>query len=211
MHASKVTAVVAALGLVIVGSLGYGAYLAVQKRAEQRAVVSVVAETTTQLRDVLTKTPPAGLAGRIEGNLQAARSWRNKYMGDAAEIYLISAREIAGKRADAGRHAREFAASRAALAAHMSAAGARDSTWIRTASRLKKQVESDHFALETSLHALAELLYTLPDAQKRLEPYVEASLVLEDALRVKAREQAMAEAQRASRELEKVRSLAPRY
>jgi hypothetical protein len=147
----------------------------------------------------------------MDGNIRVVRSWSNVYMADAAEHYLIGAREIARKRADAARHAQEFAASRDALAGHMQRAGGRDSSWIRTASQLKKQVEQDHFELETSLNALAELLRSLPEAQKRLEPYVDASLTLEDGLRAKAREQALAEAKRATLELQKVRSLAPRF
>jgi hypothetical protein len=93
----------------------------------------------------------------------------------------------------------------------MNRAGARDASWIRTASEMKKRVERAHFELTTSLNALADLLRALPEAQKRLEPYVDASLTLDDALRAKAREQVLAEAKQAGVELEKSRGLAPRY
>lgn len=204
------TLVAAALGLVIAGAVGYGLYKAVKKRAEERAVVSVVSETTAQLREAL-KKPAAATAEQIEGNLRVAKSWSNVYMADAAEHYLIGAREIVRKRAEAARLAQKFAASRAALAAHMNHAARRDTTWIRTASELKKQVERDHFDLEITLNALAELLQSLPEAQKRLTPYVEASATLDDALRRQARDQALAEIKRASAELERARSLAPRF
>jgi hypothetical protein len=204
------TVVAAALALVIAGGVGYGIHKAVKKRAEERAVVSIVTETTEQLQHVL-KTPSPEVADRIDGNLRVARSWSNVYMADAAEHYLIGAREIARKRADAARHAQKFAASRAALAEHMGRAAARDSSWIRTASRLKKQMEQDHFDLESSLNTLAELLQSLPQAQKRLEPYVAASLTLDDGLRAKARQQALDEAKRAAAELQRARSLAPRF
>lgn len=202
--------IVAALGLVIAGGVGYGLHQAVKKHAEERAVISVVTETTAQLRSVL-KAPSADVAEKIDGNLRVAKSWSNVYMADATEHYLVGAREIARKRADATRYAQRFAASRAALAAHMSRAGRRDTPWIHAASQLKKQVERDHFDLETSLNALAGLLQTLPDAQKRLEPYVEASLTLEDGLRRQARQQALDELKRASADLEKARTLAPRF
>src|SRR5687768_840704 len=106
------TVVAAALGLIIAGGVGYGIHQAVKKRAEQHAVVSIVGETTAQLRQVL-QAPSAEVAGKIDGNLRVARSWSNVYMADAAEHYLIGAREIARKRADAARHAQRFAASRA--------------------------------------------------------------------------------------------------
>jgi hypothetical protein len=204
------TLVAAGLGMVIAGAAGYGAYQFAKQRADERAAVRVVGETTAELRSVL-KTPSAGAAANIERNLELARGWGNAYMADAAEHYLVGAREIARHRADAARHAQRFAASRAALAAHMRQAGQRGTAWIRTASQLKKQLERDHFDLETSLNALAELLASLPDAQKRLSPYVEASLVLDDALRLQARERALDELRRATLELEEARSLAPRF
>ncbi len=203
------TVVAAALGLIIAGGVGYGLHQQVKQRAEARAVVSVVSETTAQLRDVL-KRPAPEVAEKIDGNLRVARSWGNAYMADATEHYLIGAREIARKRADAARHAQKFAASRAALIAHMRRASQRDSSWIHTASQLKKQMEQAHFELETSLNALAELLQSLPEAQKRLEPYVEASLTLDDAARRQARQQALDEVKRASQELKSARSFGPR-
>jgi hypothetical protein len=211
MDASKTgTLVAAALGLAIAAGVGYGLYQAAQERAEQRAVVSVVSETTAQLHSVL-KKPSAAAAERIEGNLHVAKSWSNAPRADATEHYLVGAREIARRRADAARYAGKFAASHAALSAHMDRAARRDPSWIRSASQLKKQLERDHFDLQTSLHALAELLDSLPEAQKGLTPYVEASLTLDDALRRQARQQALDEVKHATLQLEKARSLAPRF
>jgi hypothetical protein len=203
------TAVTAALILVVAGGVGYGTYQAIKKRSEARAVVEVVSETTAQLREAL-KAPSPEAAARIDGNLRVARSWSNAYMADAAEHYLLGAREIAKRRADAARNAQRFAAARSALAAHMNRAGARDSAWIRTASQLKKDVEQAHFELQTSLNALAELLQSLPEAQKRLEPYVDASLTLEEGVRRRAREQALDEVKRAMLQLQDTRGFFPR-
>jgi hypothetical protein len=200
----------AALGLVIAGGVGYGVYQFIKQRADERAVVRVVAETTAQLRTVL-KTPSADAAAKIERNLRVARGWSNIYMADAAEHYVIGAREIAKRRADAARHAQKFAASHAALTAHMNHAGRRDTPWIRSASQLKKQLERDHFELQISLNALAALLESLPEAQKRLTPYVESSLTLEDGLRLQAHKRALDDLKRATLDLEKARSLAPRF
>jgi hypothetical protein len=204
------TLVAAGLGMVIAGGAGYGAYKFAKQRADERAAVRVVGETTAQLRTVL-KTPSAEAAAKIEHNLELARGWSNVYMADAAEHYLVGAREIAKRRADAARHAQHFAVSRAALAAHMRQAGQRGPGWIGTASQLKKQLERAHFELETSLNALAQLLASLPDAQKRLTPYVDTSLILDDALRLQARQRALDELKRATLDLEKARSLAPRF
>ena len=201
--------VTAALAAVVIVGVGYGGYRFVKERADQRAVVEVVAETTSQLREAL-KTASPEAAGKIDEKLEVARSWSNVYMADAAEHYLVGAREIAKRRSDAARHAQRFTAARRALSAHMNRAGARDSSWIRTASQLKKEVDQAHFELETSLNALAELLQSLPEAQKRLEVYVDASLTLEEGVRRKAREQVLDEVMRAKLQLQDTRLFGPR-
>lgn len=203
------TVVAAALGLVIAGGVGYGMHQALKKRSEERAVVQVVSDATAQLREAL-KTASPEIAPKIDGNLKVVRGWSNAYMADATEHYLLGAREIARRRADAARHAQRFAATRSALRAHMNRASARDSSWIRTASQLKKEVEQAHFELQTSLGALAELLQSLPQSQKALEPYVDASLTLEEGLRRKARDQALDESKRATLQLQDVRGFMPR-
>lgn len=201
--------VIAVLAVVVLAGIGYGGYRFIKERADQRAVVQIVGDTTIQLREAL-KTASPEAAGKIDEKLQVARGWSNVYMADAAEHYLVGAREIAKRRADAARNAQRFAAARRALAAHMNRAGARDSSWIRTASQLKKEVDQAHFDLEGSLTALAELLQSLPEAQKRLETYVDASLTLEEGLRRKAREQVLDEVKRAALQLQDTRLFVPR-
>lgn len=200
------TIVAAAVGIAIAAAVGYGLHFTAKKRAEERALTSVLTETTVQLRAALQTSAP-GTPDQIEGNLRVARSWSNPELAEATEQYLIGAREIVRRRADSVRFGRKAAASRAALAAHMNRAGRRDASWLRTASDLKKQLERDHFDLEVSLKALAELLDMLPDANKRLAPHVQASLLLEDGVRREARSHFAEEAKRAAGELEKARML----
>ena len=72
---------------------------------------------------------------------------------------------------------------------------------------LKKQVERDHFDLDVQLNALASLLGSLPEANKRLAPHVQASFFLEESKRRTARDAVLAEAKRARDELDKARAL----
>jgi hypothetical protein len=201
-------AVVAAVVLAIAGGTGYWLFVEKQKKEQRRAVVALLGDTTVQLRKALNGPPPPDLVSKIDGNLKAAKAPRDPALADAAEHYIQGAREIVRRRADAERLAREAAMSRRALAMHMGAASRRDSYWIRVATDLKKRVERDHFDLDVSLKALSELLYTLPEAQKRLEPLVDASLLLEEAEWRNARERAHEAAKHAADELEKVRRLA---
>lgn len=205
--ASKIgTLLAAVVGLAIASVVGYSLHTVSKKRNEQRAVVSVVGDTTTQLRDSLKRASPEALQ-KIEGNLRVAKSWSNPQISDATEIYLIGAREILRRRTEADRLGQKAAASRAALAAHMNRAAQRNDWWFRTALDLKKQAERDHHDLDVQLKALTELLDTLPEAHKRLAPHVQASLLLEDGLRSQARREVAEEAKRAFAELEKVRNL----
>jgi hypothetical protein len=201
-------AVVAALVLAIAGGTAYALYAAKQKKDQQRAVAALLGDTTVRLRKALNGPPPPDVVSRIDRNLKAAKAPRDPALADAAEHYIQGAREIARRRTDAERLAREAAMGRRALAMHMRAASRRDSYWIRVATDLKKRVERDHFDLDVSLKALSTLLLSLPEAQKRLEPHVDAALLLEESERRSARERAEAAAKRAAGELEKVRRLA---
>jgi len=198
-------AVVAAVVLAVAGGTGYWLYAAKQKREQQRLMVALLGDTTKQLRQALNGPPAPDVVSKIDGNLKLAKAPRHPELAAAAEHYIQGAREIARRRSDAERLAREAAMSRRALAMHMSAASSRDTYWFRVASDLKKRVERDHFDLDVSLKALSHLLHTLPEAHKELAPHVDASLLLEDAERRKARERAELDAKRAADELEKVR------
>jgi hypothetical protein len=202
-------AVVAAVVLAIAGSTAYYLIAAKQKKDQQRAVAALLGDTTAQLRKALNGTPSPDLVKKIDGNLQAAKAPRDPVLADAAGDYIHGAREIARRRSEAERLSREAAMSRRALVMHMGAASNRDAYWIRVATDLKKRVEREHSELDTSLKALSHLLFTLPEAQKRLETqHVDAALLLEDAERRSARERAEEAAKRASEELEKIRRLA---
>ena len=196
--------------LAIVGAvIGYTMWGQHQKLQQERAVTALVADTTTQLRQALTATPTKEIFSRIDGNLRSLKAPRQAELADAAEHYILGAREIVRRRLDAARFAQQAAAGRQALTAHMNAAGGRrGEAWFRAALDLKKKVEREHFELDITLKALYELLGSLPEAQTRLAPYVRAALLLEDPLRLQAREQARADAERAAGELEKVRRLA---
>ena len=196
-------AVLAIFGAVI----GYTMWGQHQKLQQERAVTALVSDTTTQLRQALTATPTREMFSRIDGNLRSLKAPRQPELADAAEHYILGAREIVRRRLDAARFAQQAAAGRQALSSHMNAAGGRrGEAWFRTALDLKKKVEREHFELDVTLKALYELLGSLPDAEKRLAPH--RALLLEEPLRAQAREQARADAERAAAELEKVRRLA---
>jgi hypothetical protein len=200
------SALVGAVGIAIAGGVGYMLHKEARLRSESREVVTVVQDATVELERGL-KMPSQEAIAKVEGSLRVAQAWHNRQLVEDAEPYLVGVREILRRRADASRLTQKAASSRAALAAHMSHAERRGTPWIRAAMDLKKQVERDHFDLDVQLGALADLLGSLPEANKRLAPHVQASLLFEDAKRRRARDAVLAEAQRARAELDKVRVL----
>ena len=200
--------VVAAVVLAIAGGTGYWLYAEKERNDQRRLVAELLGDTTRQLRQALNGTAAPDVVSKLDGNLKLAKAPRNPELSLAAEHYIHGAREIARRRIDAERLTREAAMSRRALAMHMSAAATRDTYWIRVASDLKKRVEREHFDLDLALKALLQLLHTFPEAQKQLAPHVDASLLLAETERRKARERAELDAKRAAEELDKVRRLA---
>jgi hypothetical protein len=200
------TVLVAAAGVGIAAVVGYLLHKEARRVYEAHAVVEIVGDATAQLKRGLKISSPDALE-IIEGSLREVSTWSsNPEVADATEYYLIGARHILRRRADVDRLKQQAAASRAALSAHMMRAAQRDTPWIRTALQLKKQVERDHADLDVQFGALADLLRSFPDANKRLAPHVQASLLLEDTVRRSAHQAVLDEAQRARAELEKTRS-----
>ncbi len=201
---------IGAVALVVAGGAGYAFYAAKEKREQQQAILSLLGDSTAQLRKALTAPPPPELVAKLDGNLKAAKAPRDPALAAAADQYIHSALEVARRRSDAERWGREAALSRRALSMHMAAASVRDAYWIRIASDLRKRVERDHFELDIALKALGTVLATLPETRKRLEPQVSAALLLPDAEGREASERAAASAKRAAEELEKTRRLTVR-
>lgn len=191
----------------IVAILGYLGYAASQKRTQQRQVVEVVRDTTDKLRKALRAHPEPEIVTALEANLQAAKAPRDPALADAAEHYIIGAREIVRRRVEIERLERDVAASRQALAGHMAHASSRNSAWLRDAVALKKRVEDEYFSLGLKFKALDDILFSMPEAEKRLEGHVGRELLVPLAETETARKQVQAEAQRAAAQLERVRQL----
>jgi hypothetical protein len=207
MSYRTLTGPVVAIAVVVAAGLGYFGYVTTQKHSQQQRVKAVVADTTEKLRQVLASKSTADLAGPLDANLKQAKAPRDPKFADAAELYIISAREIARRRAEIDRLTRQAAASRQALAAHMANAAHRGTGWLNQAVALKKRVEDDHFNLGVELKALDELLFTLPDAEQTLEPYVGRDALVDVSLSAAARKETQAELRRSTDELERARHL----
>ena len=204
---------IAAAVLVLAAALAaYWAFSSWQERRQQAAIAAAVAEASAALRDALGRAPAGDEPKRIEAameKLRAAKPTRERDLAEAAEVYLVSARAVAERRAEAARLARQAAESRQQLVAHM-AARTRGEGWIRQAAELKKRMDQAYFDENVALEALADLLRGLPDSEERLAPQVGKGALVEAGLVDSAAEQAKAELKRASGERSSASGLIPR-
>lgn len=207
MSTRTIVGPVVAIAVVLAAGLGYLGYVATQKRSQQQHVKALVVDSTQKLRQVLAAKSAPDLVAPLDANLKETRAPRDPKLADAAEQYILGAREIARRRAEIDRLTPQAAASRQALAGHMASASHRNTAWLNEAIVLKKRVEDDHFNLGLQLKALDELLATLPEAEQGLAPLVGREALIDEALRVAARKEAQAELRRSAAELERARHL----
>jgi hypothetical protein len=204
-----VLAALAAIAVFFALTGGYWVHGTVKKHVEDHHLVDLLSDTTGRLREALAPRAPASLVARIEANRQSANAPNDPQLAEAAELYIVSAREIARRRVEAERLEGQAAANRAALEAHMaSGTRRRNEAWFQGALELKKRVERDHYELKVTLTALDDLLETLPETEKKLEPHVAQSVLLDETERQAARKQAQLELKRASAQLQHARDLA---
>src|SRR5437763_6439893 len=201
--------IVGIVALAAAAVLGQAGYVVYQKRAQQKQVAALVGDSTEKLSQALGAKVTPELVSALDANLQATKAPRLPELADAAEHYIIGARAIARRRVVTTELERRAAASRAALAGHMAHASRRNSGWLRDALSLKQRVEREHYDLGIALKALDELLYTVPESEKRLAPHVGQALLLDLKVADAARRQAQVDAQRANDEITRVRRLVP--
>jgi hypothetical protein len=199
-----------ALALLIVGAavVIYASHAAWQKRTQQRQVAALVGDTTVRLRTAF-GAPTPDLVAALDANLKATHAPRDPALADAAEHYIIGAREITRRLVAVRFIEHEAAASRAALTGHMAHSARRSDGWLRDAVALKKRVEAQHYDLDLTLKGLDELLFTLPESEKQLAPRIGAAALLDPGLIEATRNELHAEGERANAELLKVRQLVP--
>ena len=195
---------------VVVAAGAYWAYVAQQKRSQERAIATLVGEASATLKEALAAEASPDDVKRLDGalaRLRAARASRQRPLADAAENYLLGARAVLEKRADAVRLAQSAAASRRQLIAHMSTPRGRDDSWIRQAADLKKRMDQAYFEQNVALDALGQLLRSLPETESALEPKLGRAALLPDAAREAALKRVEVDQKKAADDRSKVGGL----
>jgi hypothetical protein len=210
--------------LIVATAAGYWAYSEYRKRELHERVAALVSDTTGRLRATLSE----GSAGnnlaqfirRVEdhateidrrlADLRTNSAVANRALVDAAELYGVSAREILRRRASSERYRAEFNESMQRLLGLMKEAGRRSNEWIGQAIRARERAERDYANYRGAIDSFGTLLDSLPAMQAKLAPPLDPALLLQEKLRITAKEQALSAAGAAESEIREARRLAIR-
>lgn len=207
-----------ALAVIVAASVvGWWSYGEHQKRQQHDAIVALLADTGAQLRAALTATAGGPEASRkleeqvaaAERNLSALKGMdarREEALAEAADDYLLTSREVLKRVANMQRFRGLLSESLQALIEHMRADN-HTGAWVQQAVKARERANKDHRDLELAAGALDQLLQSLPASQKKVAPYVDPSLLIENGAIEAARARALDTAKRATAEIEKTRRL----
>jgi len=213
------TVAAALVALLAVSALGYWAYGAYRKSDLQKAVAALVRDTSERLQAALAiETETAQTVGRLDDHaqevdkhvieLRSMSASPNRPLVDAAEEYMLTARQILRNQAASHRYRVQMAASDKTLRDHMRTASRRTNSWIQEALRAKDRLERDYLDYRLSLEAFSRLLESFPEARKKLALYLGTGPLIDAAAATDARRRALDSLKRAGSEVERARQLA---
>ena len=198
---------IGAVVLVLAVVVAFIAYKGHKKKQDETAIVSAISESTLILREALGEQSPADAAPRLNAHLQRIKAAERTPLADAAEGYVLGARAIARRRAEAARLVAPAAAARQALLAQLAAGGRRNDGWFKHVGELKKQVENAHYELNAALKTLDNLIDGTHESRTVLGPLVGEKLLVPASALNAARERVQEELKRSATELERARQI----
>jgi len=221
------TARTAALGLaalVIASALGYWGVNAYRKGQLQEAVTALVKDSSERLQAALaveTGAVPENAAQMVRKlddqaqevdkhviELRSMSASPNRPLVDAAEEYMLTARQILRNQAASHRYRIQVSASERALRDHMRTSNLRSGTWIQEAVRAKDRMEKDYFDYRLSVDTFGRLLESYPATRSKLALQVGAGLLADEAVAANARKRVLANSRRVAADVERARQLA---
>jgi hypothetical protein len=217
-------AAIGVAALVALSTLGYWGFREYGERSLRAAVAALVSDTSARLRDALAgdarAADPADAArrldeqaGAVEQRLAALHRLRaapDRALVGAADLYMVTAREVLRRTASSQRYREAFVASTRTLRALGETAGHRSGAWITQTIAAKERAERDYSDYRGAVDATATLLESLAEPRERLARQVDPSVLIEEKLRVEALARARGAGKRAADALDQARRLASR-
>jgi len=220
------TAAIAVIALVAASALGYCAFREYGEHGLHAAVVPLVTDTSARLRDALDGAAATRAvdsaeaarrldeqAGEVDQRLTALHRLRaspDRALVDAADLYMVTARELLRRTASSHRYREASAASTRALRDLAEAADHRSGAWIGRTIAAKAQAERDYSDYRRAIDATVSLLESLAEPRARLARRVDPGVLIDEGLRAQAAERARDAGKRAAAALDEARRLATR-
>jgi hypothetical protein len=207
--------VVAVIAAVLV--LGVWVYKAYQKNSTRNAVLASVQDTSERLRAAVAATPAGepvdfdAHARAVEvraGALRERDTSALRPLADAADDYLVTAREILRRRATMHSSRERLAKSLEELSRHMQAdRGAADGT--RQAVSLREPIDRDLREYRIATESYVTLLQSLAKSQAKISAYAAQVGLLDESTIKAARESALDALARTDENVRQVARLEP--
>ena len=207
--------VVAMIAVVLV--LGVWVYKTYQKNATRNAVLTSVKDTSERLRAAVASTPaqePVDFDAHVRAVEVRAAALRERDtsalrpLADAADDYLVTAREILRRRAAMHSSRERLTKSAEDLSRHVQAdRGA--AAWTQEAVRLREPVIRDLREYRIASESYSTLLESLAASQAKIAPYVPEALLLDPKAVKDARESALDALARTEENVRQVARLGP--
>jgi hypothetical protein len=199
--------VAAFVAVLVLGIVAGAVFQKGKKQHEESAILDAVADSSRLLRAALGPQPPEDAAARLDAHLAMIKAAVRTPLAEAAEDYVLGAREIARHQAALAPLERQWDASRQAIRTHLAAGGRRNPAWFQTAGDLKKRMEEAYFQLGVELAALDKLLDGMPESVKTTTPLAGENRVVDLRLFYDARQRVQARLKSANEQLERARQI----
>jgi len=212
--------------LVVASALGYWGFREYGERVLHGAVEALVRDTSARLRDALggeagtRAADPAEAARRLEEQadeveqrlaaLHRLRASPDRALVDAADLYIVTTRELLRRMASSQRYRGAFVSSTRALRSLAETADRRSGAWIGQTIVAKERTERDYSDYRRAVDATVSLLESLAEPRDRLVRQVDPAALVEETLRAQVAERAREAGKRAAEELDQARRLATR-
>lgn len=195
------TKTIAIAALIVAVPLLYWGYSAHKKGGASKTILALVTDTSARLRDALESEaapPPTDRtklvkkldehAATADASLQTLKRLDAApvALADAADDYIVTAREILKKQADSHRYRLLLAESSQALRDHMRHDN-HTRAWIQEAIKVKERVNKDYRGYNLAADLLDKLLGSFAVSQKKIAPHAGRAILIEDSLVADAR------------------------
>jgi len=216
------TVAIAAVALVVTVALliwGYGAH---KKRETDKAILALVTVTGARLRDALgiEVAPPTADRAQVakkldehaataDENLQAFKrldTGSNQALADAADDYLLTAREILKRQSEGHRYRLLMGESEQALRDHMRR-NDHSTAWVQGAVKAKERMNKDFRGYSLSAETFGKLLGSFPSSQRKIAAHVPPAVLIDGTLISDARDRVAKDVKQVAADYERLNQI----